>query len=647
MVDLLTGEQDLNRLNTEMYLYDDVVVGTGAAGYNAALRLRRLRAGHVAVVTDGITKGTSRNTGSDKQTYYKISMEGDSLDSVEKMARTYFSGRSMDGEHALIEAAYSARCFYNLVELGVPFPKNKYGEYVGYKTDHDPCTRATSIGPYTSKKMTECLEDAVAKEGVDIYDDCTLVKILTDEGKAYGIIAYSSECSCLKVFLSSNIILATGGPAGMYQDSVYPESQTGASGVAFLAGVKGKNLTEWQCGLASISPRWNVSGSFMQVIPRFVSTEKDMSDEREFLLDYFSDTKELNSKVFLKGYQWPFDVRKVMNGSSIIDILVYQETAIKGRRVFLDFRRNGGGEDFDPSALSEEAREYLKNAGVLFGTPIERLKTMNYPAYSLYLDKGIDIEKNMLEIALCVQHNNGGLSVDENWETNIEGLYAVGEVAGTHGVYRPGGSALNAGQVGSLRAAEHISSKCRKNMSIDFFSRMISKELDEIEKNLSVSQNGMYSVLECWKRFRKRMSEVGSAVRDEEMIKSFLSELKPFILDYSKMVRLNGESDLELYFKLHNLIASQYVYLSAMCDYAENGTGSRGSSLYHDDDGLLPDDSLPSLFRFTLEKDAVDNRVQEVSLVNGECKIEWRDTHTIPERDNFFENVWKAFRQKK
>ncbi len=60
------------------------------------------------------------------------------------------------------------------------------------------------------------------------------------------------------------------------------------------------------------------------------------------------------------------------------------------------------------------------------------------------------------KIAICAQHNNGGLSVDHHWQTNVKGFFAVGEVAGTHGVTRPGGSALNAGQVGSTRAAEYI-----------------------------------------------------------------------------------------------------------------------------------------------------------------------------------------------
>ena len=87
---------------------------------------------------------------------------------------------------------------------------------------------------------------------------------------------------------------------------------------------------------------------------------------------------------------------------------------------------------------------------------------MNAPAIELYRSKGLDITKDPLEIALCAQHNNGGLDVDLWWQTDVPGLFAAGEAAGTHGVYRPGGSALNSTQVGSLRAAEHIARKGKK-----------------------------------------------------------------------------------------------------------------------------------------------------------------------------------------
>lgn len=152
----------------------------------------------------------------------------------------------------------------------------------------------------------------------------------------------------------------------MYADSVYPAGHYGATGLALEAGVKGKNLTEWQYGLASVKPRWNVSGTYMQVLPRVYSAAEDGSDEREFLMDFFKTPAEMLSKLFLKGYQWPFDVRKVAGGSSIIDVLVYLERC-KGRRVYLDYRRNpvGGAFSYDElgaggARLSEPGRCVLR-----------------------------------------------------------------------------------------------------------------------------------------------------------------------------------------------------------------------------------------------------------------------------------------------
>lgn len=81
----------------------------------------------VAVITEHIYCGTSRNTGSDKQTYYKLNLCGSNSDSVRQMADTLYSGGGMDGELALAEAAGSAECFLELARLGVPFPRNRYG----------------------------------------------------------------------------------------------------------------------------------------------------------------------------------------------------------------------------------------------------------------------------------------------------------------------------------------------------------------------------------------------------------------------------------------------------------------------------------------------------------------------------------------
>ena len=81
--------------------------------------------------------------------------------------------------------------------------------------------------------------------------------------------------------------------------------------------------------------------------------------------------------------------------------------------------------------------DYLRRVDALYDLPFERLLAMNEPAVQFYRDYGIDLKKDRLEIAVCAQHNNGGLSVDLWWQTNIQGLFAIGEAAGTHGVYRP------------------------------------------------------------------------------------------------------------------------------------------------------------------------------------------------------------------
>ena len=62
---------------------------------------------------------------------------------------------------------------------------------------------------------------------------------------------------------------------------------------------------------------------------------------------------------------------------------------------------------------------------------------MNQPAIDFYRDKGVDLYTQPSEIALCAQHNNGGIGIDCWWQTDVNGLFAVGEAAASHGVYRP------------------------------------------------------------------------------------------------------------------------------------------------------------------------------------------------------------------
>lgn len=643
-----------NGINIKKITVDALIVGTGAAGYNAALRLDDYGVKDVAIVTEGIKMGTSRNTGSDKQTYYKMNLCADYPDSPKAMAQDFFNGKCVDGDIAYAEAALSVMSFLHLCELGVEFPVNRYGEYVGYKTDHDPRARATSVGPLTSKMMTECLEKEVNKREIKIYDKLQIVEIIKNGDTCVGILclnkASTGENDRFVLFNSKNTVLATGGPAGIYSNTVYPIGHHGASGVAFEAGVKGKNLTEWQYGLASTAPRWNVSGTYMQVLPRFVSVDEN-GNEYEFLNDYFDDIGTCLSKIFRKGYEWPFDCKKVLNGSSIIDLLVFRENVMKGRRVYLDFRKNPYGLDELPyEKLDSEAREYLENAHACFGTPLARLQFMNMPAYDLYLSKGVDLEKEMLEIALCAQHNNGGLDIDMWWQTNVPNLFACGEVAGSHGVYRPGGSALNAGQVGSTRCAQFIS-KHQENDKAD------AKTFDQVAENavikhINITRNILGNednVLALTEKYQKLMDEVAGPIRNASKFDEAIKEFGDAFADFDKIANVSKENKLWLAYRLRDALLGEMMYIYSMKAYVSAGGKSRGSAIYTSENGTAPE-KMEDVFRFELDDGALNDRVFEITYrsdLDGSIGGGARPVRPLPEGGGFFENVWRDYRENK
>jgi succinate dehydrogenase/fumarate reductase flavoprotein subunit len=643
-----------------------LVIGSGAAGLNAAVCLHEQGINDIAIATEDWKSGTSRNAGSDKQTYYKLALAGELPDSALRLAVDLFAGGSMHGDIAYVEAQNSAQAFFHLVGLGVPFPHDRYGGYVGYKTDHDPRQRATSAGPLTSRLMVEALGREVRKRGIPAFDRHMVIALLTagrkDSRQVIGAVAIDKKnirgdgCGFV-LFNAVNIVLGTGGPGGIYQASVYPESQQGSHGLAFAAGAVAQNLTESQYGLASIKFRWNLSGTYQQVIPRYISSEAGGGDEREFLNDAFPDMGRLATAIFLKGYQWPFDPAKVHDhGSSLIDILVYQETVLKGRRVFLDFRRNPGGggklADFDLRLLSPEALTYLERSRALLPTPIQRLAKMNPPAIEVYGNHGIDLAEEPLEIGLCAQHNNGGFRGNVWWESNIRHLFPVGEVNGTHGVRRPGGSALNSGQVGSRRAAFFIARRyAGKPPEVkEFLTRaadQAEEKLNWARKMVEAKGRGSGLIIPARREIQERMSTCGAAVRDPEKVRSAVREAWSLYGRLKSKITVRSVKDLPEAFRILDLGLTHALYLEAINEYLERGGRSRGSYLVLDKAGAKPCPELGDEWRFALNPrpSFVDRKILEVSLdKRGRAVKEWVDVRPIPREDSWFENVWEDFR---
>ncbi|WP_319757848.1 FAD-binding protein [uncultured Sphaerochaeta sp.] len=639
-----------------------LIIGSGAASLSCAIHLHRMGCSEMLIVTDNRNGGTSRNTGSDKQTYYRQSDASHVPDSPYAMVESYIRGGATHGDIAFIEAQNSLRAFYNLVSLGMEFPHNRYGGYTGYKTDHDPSSRGISLGPYTSREMVRVLSAEVQRNGTPLWDQCDVVRLLTDENdQMVGAVILDKtklqeENHGLSVILADHVVLGTGGPAGFYASSVYPRVHVGSIGLAMEIGAEAVNLTESQFGIASIKFRWNLSGSYQQVLPRYYSTDQDGNNPEDFLSPYFSSWEALTNAVFLKGYQWPFDAAKIPDeGSSLIDLLVYQETQVNGRRVFMDFRENlsgkSGWSDFSKGCVASSALGYLQTSGAWADTPYERLQLLNQAAIDMYASNHIDLSREPLEIDVCAQHNNGGLAADIWWEsTNIAHLYPIGEVNGSHGVSRPGGSALNAGQVGALRAATRImgygtpkaatlqSCKTQINDLIQYIKHVTEDERSNLQE-AKILLDTQQSVLQ------HRMSRSAGPIRAHSLVEKALVDAKE---QQSTLASVTGIPSVYLpkVLRLRHMVLAQVWYLYAIKTYLERGGGSRGSYLVVSEEGETPHPLLAT-YSMVPEERSLRSYVQVIDLGDSKSlQCRWDTCREVPSETFWFERVWREFKEK-
>ncbi len=652
---LRVGEVDLPLITC-----GTLVVGSGAAGLRAAVELHR-RGEHVLVASMALYGGTSACSGSDKQTLHTAGTSNRGDDFV-ALAKALGAGGCMDQDTAYVEAVGSLHTLAGLQYLGLPLPQDRFGAVLRYQTDHDEVGRATSCGPRTSRLMVQVLAAEAVRLGIALLKKCEVVRLLSEmvDGveRVVGALAIDQERRATNhgfmVIRCHSLVLANGGPGELYRDSVYPAHCYGGLGLAIEAGITLTNLSESQFGIGTRRTEfpWNLSGTYVQVMP-YVFSRDAAGKEYNFLAEHYRTTREMVSNVFRKGYQWPFHATRMLDfGSSLVDLAIAIESR-RGRTVYLDFLRNplpgADGKPFSLDDLDDDVAAYLRNNDALQGTPIERLRRMNPLAIELYRMHGHDLTREPLPFNVNNQHMNGGVAVDLWNESSLPGCFAVGEVAGTHGVTRPGGAALNAGQVGGLRAAEQIASRRQK---------MPGAELDDAVRR----QIGDTLAL-ARAAIGRRDGLVIGTVRDE--IQARMSDSAGFLCEVAQLpgaladatalrravfaqgfAQVRPAQVIDVFRWRHLALASEAV-LTAIVRYAGDGGGSRGARAYLDPAGT----SVPSGrngpladYRFRVERAEDRTRKLMVRWTGDGFIVERQSLRTMePPSGIFFEKNWGPF----
>ena len=597
--------------------------------------------------------GTSACSGSDKQTLFTAATAGNG-DSFLKLADALASGGAMDYDTAYVEAVGSLHTLGGLQFLGLELPEDRYGAILRYQTDHDEAGRATSCGPRTSRLMVKVLLEEVQRLNIPLLSGATVIKLLRQcdesgtEHMAGAILATGSRAHNpwgLALVVTPNVVLATGGPGELYRDSVYPNKCFGSLGLALEEGITLTNLTESQFGIGT--PRsafpWNLSGTYVQVIPYIYSVDSG-GKEHNFLADYYRTTQELASNIFRKGYQWPFHATRVMDfGSSLLDMAVAHEQQL-GRKVYMDFNRNPeavpGDLPFSLQRLDDDVRAAL---------PIERLQRMNPLSIALYKMHGHDLTQTPLQFAMNNQHMNGGIEVDIWGQTSLPSCFAVGEIAGTHGVTRPGGAALNAGQVFAMRLARYIAHAGRRN-AVDDVPELAAQPLAEVNDVILRAQRNESgrSLQSVKEEIQTRMSDHGGFICHVDAVRQAAQEARLLAAAVAKnALSIRHLAEIPELFMWRQMALISAAVLTMLDDYISAGGGSRGARIILDPEG----DCLPltrngpaQLWRFRPEQASDKEKKLTIHYQQAKFIVRQKALRSLADsKDHYFEKNWPDF----
>ena len=422
---------------------DVLVVGGGAAGSRAAYEAKRAHPElEVLMVVAGHfgSSGSTNLIASESlgiNAPFNFAGDGDSPD-------VYYADMMETGaglsDPILCRVIADEACdrINELIGLGLQFD-SEGGRIVQRKLSG--CTKARSLtcGGSTGREIVRVLKEGMNERGVMVREHVRAIDLVQDDkGRVQGAIALAGpEAVPIR---ARAVILANGGAGKIFRHNVNPPSLEGDGwSMAFRAGAKLVNMEFFQVGPAVFNaPLTFIIHSHMwRLKPRLTNASGE-----EFLARYCPPGVTPGEVLDLKAMSYPFSVR---TNAKYLDIAIFKEV-MEGRGT------PSGAVYFDVTHVDRET--LLARAPITYNT----LKKV-----------GIDLARDRIEIGLAVQNFNGGISIDVDGFTGIDGLYAAGEVSGgVHGADRPGGNNLIDTQVFGYRAGRAAADYAAKTEKMGF-----------------------------------------------------------------------------------------------------------------------------------------------------------------------------------
>jgi len=434
-------------MELERHEYDVVVIGAGGAGLRAAIAAHETGArtavvcksllgkAHTVMAEGGIAAAMANAYPEDNwRVHFRDTMRGGKMLNHWRMAQLHAQ-----------EAPDRVR---ELEDWGALFDRTPEGLISQRDFGGHRYARLAHVGDRTGLELIRTLQQRTVALGIDVYMECTVTRLLTDDSGIAGAFGYWRESGRFVTWEAPSVVLATGGIGKTYKVTSNSWEYTGdGHSLALQAGATLVNMEFVQFHPTGMVWPPSVRGILVTESVRGDGGVLKNSAGNRFMFDYIPDFfRKETAETEDEADRWYTDKK---NNRRPPELLPRDEVARAINSEVKAGRGSPHGGVFLDIASRRDA-DYIR----------KRLPSM-YHQFKELAD--VDITTEAMEVGPTCHYVMGGVEVDPDTEAaRVPGLYAAGEVAGgMHGSNRLGGNSLSDllvfGRRAGVAAAEHAS----------------------------------------------------------------------------------------------------------------------------------------------------------------------------------------------
>ncbi|TCP61531.1 L-aspartate oxidase [Baia soyae] len=384
---------------------DYIVIGSGIAGLTTALSLGRT--GHVMILTKA--KQEESNSWRAQGGIAAAVGEDDSpILHQEDTLRTGVGLCNVESVNMLVQMGPNT--IDKLSEWGTRFDRSDDGWSLGREGSHSVSRILHVTGDSTGAGITSSLLEKVHEQSnIQLHPHTVVQELIVRNGICHGVIMMDAERKQQVLTARKGVILATGGCGQVFRYTTNDLVTTGDGfALAHRAGAKLVDMEFIQFHPTALAVEQN---------PMFLISEA-VRGEGAFLVN------DLGEKFMKRYHDW-----EDLAPRDVVSRSIYTEMQ-QGRSIYLD--ATGIGDSF-PERFPKIFRHCMKH--------------------------GIDPRTDLIPVTPATHFIMGGIQTDLDGRTNIERLFACGEVActGVHGANRLASNSLLEGAVFAQRVADSVS----------------------------------------------------------------------------------------------------------------------------------------------------------------------------------------------